>query len=87
MVMILKEKFGPNQDQCCEKCKKLALSIDFFSYFAWGIHFKARISGNLRSIYLQITHLKDVRTKYLSNLGQKWQKIDYFQEFTLISQS
>ena len=26
-------------------------------------------------------HFKDVRAKILPNLGQKWQKTDYFQEF------
>ena len=28
-----------------------------------------------------MSHLKDVRAKFLPNLGQKWQKTDYFQEF------
>ena len=26
-------------------------------------------------------HLKDVRAKFFPNLGQKWKKTDYFQEF------
>ena len=38
-------KFGPNQVQCCEKRKETGIINRFFSYFAWGIHFKARGSG------------------------------------------
>ena len=35
-------KLGPMFEK---KVKKLALSIGFFSYLAWGIPFKARSSG------------------------------------------
>ena len=46
MDVVLGAKFGPNWFQCCEKSKELALSIGFFSYFAWVIHFKAKVSGS-----------------------------------------
>ena len=38
-------KFGPNYVQCCEKRKETGNIISFFSYFTWGLSFKARSSG------------------------------------------
>ena len=38
-------KFEPNYVQCCEKSKETGNIIRFFSYFTWGLPFKARSSG------------------------------------------
>ena len=43
MHVVAGTKFEPNQFYVVKKAKELALSIDF-SYFAWGIHLKARSS-------------------------------------------
>ena len=74
-----------------KKVKKLALSIGF-SHILHGEYilkqevvvvqtpewkFKANIARNVT----YMPHVKDVRAKFLPDLGQKWQKTDYFQEF------
>ena len=38
-------KFGPNQAQCCGKSKEMGIINSFFSYFTWGVPFKAKNSG------------------------------------------
>ena len=40
-------KFGPNSVQSCEKTKETGIVNRFFSYFTWGIPFKAKNSGSL----------------------------------------
>ena len=60
-----------------KKVKKLALSIGFFQQW---LH--KHLSGNLRQTQLEITYLKDIRAKFLPDLGQKMaKKMIFFQEF------
>ena len=43
--MVLGQNLGQISSNIVKKVKKLALSIGFFPYFAWGIPFKAQGSG------------------------------------------
>ena len=71
--------FGPNYVQCCEKSKETGNIIRFFSYFTRGLPLKARSSGNLWQLKLEMPNYKDVRANFLLDLGQKWQKTNNIQ--------
>ena len=43
--VVLGQNLGQVTSNAVEKIKKRALSIVFFSYFTWGIPFKAKSSG------------------------------------------
>ena len=63
--MVLEAKFGQHYIQCCEKLKKLALSIGLFSYFTSEIKQKVVIAQ---------THAWKFQAnlaKFFPDLGQK----------------
>ena len=43
--MVLEQNLGQIRSNVVKKSKETDIINRFFSYFAWGIHFKARSSG------------------------------------------
>ena len=43
--MVLGQNLGQIMSSVVKKVKKQAISLGFFSYFTWGLPFKARSSG------------------------------------------
>ena len=48
--VVLGTKFGPDLVQCCEKIKKLALSIDIFIFYMWN----TKIQRYYRNTFVEI---------------------------------
>ena len=67
-------KFGPFYVQCCEKNKKQAISLGFF-HISLGITLKqeAMVVKPPEWKFMAII-ARNVSTKFLPNLGQKWHK-------------
>ena len=61
--VVLGQNMGQIRSSVMKKVNKLALSIYFFHIF---------------HILQHLLKQRDVRAKFLPNLGQKWQKTDYF---------
>ena len=70
---------GQIMSNVVKKAKKQAISSGFFSYFTRGLPLKARSSGNLWQLKLEMPNYKDVRANFLLDLGQKWQKTNNIQ--------
>ena len=63
-------KFVPNLSHCCEKSKETGIINSLF-FFEWK--FKANIA--------RIATFEGCLGPNFPDLGQKWQKTDYFQQF------
>ena len=84
-------KFGPNYVQYCEKSKETGNIISYFSYFTWDYLLKQEAvvvkppDWKFIAIIAKIPSFKDVQATFLPDLGQKWQNLIMFNNFTLVS--
>ena len=83
----LGQNLGRTRSNVAKKTTELAFRLFFFFIFSMGYTFKSKKqcewkypSGN----QLEIPYFKEIRTKFLSILGQKQQKV-IVQVFTLVS--
>ena len=90
----LDAKFGPNYVHVVKKSKATGNIIRvFFHILLWEYLSKQKVVVIKPAEYkcvviivIEVPNFKDVRAKYLSHLGRKWQKSDIlFNNFTLVS--
>ena len=92
--VVLGAKFGSKLGPMLWKNKETGITNWLFSYFAWGMHLKAKGSSYRNTwveilkakiaIKTKVPHFKKIRTKCLPAiliLGQKWQKMIIFEVF------
>ena len=94
--MVLRQNLGQIMSNVVKKVKKQAISLGFFHILLWESHLlkqkvvvaKPAECKCMAIIAREVPHFKDIRAKYLSHLGRKWQKTDIlFNNFTLVGQS
>ena len=61
-------KFGPNYVQCCAKSKETGNIIRVFSYFTWGLPFKAKSNG-CKTIWVEVYRNYSWKCQILRMLG------------------
>ena len=81
-------KFAPNQVNVVERIKETGIINMLFFVIFMRNTFKSNqqllqkyLSGNVRLIQLEISHLMESRTKFLPIFGSKMAKSDYFRGF------
>ena len=94
--VVLGQNLGQIMSNVVKKVKKQAISLGFFHILLWESHVlkqkvvvaKLAECKCMAIIAREVPHFKDIRAKYLSHLGRKWQKTDIlFNNFTLVGQS
>ena len=81
----LGQKLGQIRSNVVKKVKKQALSLVFFHILLGEYLLKQKVvvakppEWKFFAIMARNAKFKDVRAKFVPNLGQKWQKNDYFQ--------
>ena len=80
------QSLGQIRSNVVNKVMRPGITIRFFSYFTRGIPFKAKskvVVVKLTEWKLMLIIARNAKSngpaKVLSDLGQKWQKTDYFQ--------
>ena len=85
MSVVLGQKLGQIRSNVVKKVKKQALSLVFFHILLGEYLLKQKVvvakppEWKFFAIMARNAKFKDVRAKFVPNLGQKWQKNDYFQ--------